>query len=192
MKNLPAIFFGFMIFACVSHANNQPSTTIKQIDNVSIEQSDSDISIKTRDSYGLKFTYEKAPFMVNDMSDVTLLVASETIGAHYFLINVSRPSKVDGRGGRCAAGTERAIVWLKVSPQGAVIDSQEEVYESCLLSIEPDDLFEQTAVQVLSSLHTGLTFLAQMRNEQGLLSFDSKRPQDGLKVILQKSVTAPD
>lgn len=176
-----------MTSACISQASEKSATKIEQINDALIEQNDKSIAIKLRDSHTLEFAYKSAPFTVNRMSDVSLLVALKNVNAHYFLINVIRPSKTGG--GRCAAGTERTVVWLKISTQGKVIDSQEVHYESCLLSIESESLTQQSAEQVLSSLQTGLTVFAQMKNERAMLFFDSARPQDGLRVIPQENTS---
>ncbi|RDH84100.1 MAG: hypothetical protein DIZ80_08180 [endosymbiont of Galathealinum brachiosum] len=113
-----------------------------------------------------------------------LLHSSVDSAAHYLLISLIYSSLPEGGRGRCSAGEEHSLIWIRLNENHEIKNSKEVVYSSCLLGLEidqPEGLVPPLRKQDLTN---GLRLESSYISSDVLLRirYEITRPGDGLNI----------
>src|SRR6266540_5760860 len=93
----------------------------------------------------------------------------------YVVVHLAGPTKNNGGGGYCGAGTEENLVWIKLS-HTVILDVRSILYSSCAFSIEPTQLPEATT----RGLHVDYVSYSEGRDFRA--TYDDTSPENGFVV----------
>lgn len=110
------------------------------------------------------------------VAEATPLFFTRRADFNYLLADVCGPSKAKSDMHQCGAGTECALLWVKLTPAWRVAEARAALYESCWQSATSDDGYkiEQNILRIAYD-----NFLFKHHEK---VSYDAAQPERGLVI----------